>query len=55
MKNKITLNSYPADYVEENLPDALVEIRYKKGNKFNQKKATILAKAIKEFLNAKVL
>ena len=53
MKNSISLSRYPANYTEENLPDVLVEIRYKKKGHFNREKATILAKEISVFLDSK--
>lgn len=49
MKNTVILNRYPADYVEEELPEVPVEIRYA-GTKTNQKEVCELANKIKKFL-----
>lgn len=49
MKNTIILNRYPANYVEEELPEVKVEIRFA-GTKANQKKADRLANEIEKFL-----
>lgn len=52
MKNTIILNRYPANYVEEELPEVLVEIRFA-GSEINLEKANKLADEIEEFLNNK--
>lgn len=53
MKNSIRLNRHPTNYTEENLPDVLVEIRYRKKGRFNGEKAAILANEISAFLDSK--
>jgi len=52
MKVSIKLNSYPANYEEEEMPQAIVEIRYMKGAQ-NRIQAEELANEIEEFINAK--
>jgi hypothetical protein len=52
MKNRISLNSYPANYEEEDLPEVIVEIRYKKTT-HEKIKARILADEIEAFLKGK--
>lgn len=51
MKNEINFNSFPDNYVEENLPAIMVEIRYKRNNKFNRKRVVGIARKIKKFLD----
>ena len=53
MKNSISLNHYPDNYVEEELPQVIVEIRYRNDGKFNRRKANMLSNEIEEFLNKK--
>lgn len=51
IKHTISLNSYPANYVEEDLPDVSVEIRYRKDDTdSNQEEAKLLACYLGEVL-----
>lgn len=50
MKTTIKLNSYPYNYEEEEMPQVIVEIRYRKGV-YNKSKAEVLGNEIEEFLN----
>ena len=52
MKTLIKLNGYPANYEEENLPEVIVEVRYRKSS-HNQTKAEVLANEIEKFLKTK--
>lgn len=52
MKNVISLNSYPANYVEEEMPQVIIEIRYRKGIQ-EKIKAEVLADEIEAFIRAK--
>jgi hypothetical protein len=52
MKNRISLNSYPANYKEEDLPEVIIEIRYRKTT-HDKIKANILANEIEAFLKDK--
>ena len=51
MKHRISLNHYPDNYVEEVLPEVLIEIRYRNHGNFNYGQATVLANEIGTFLN----
>ena len=53
MKNSISLNHYPDNYIEEELPQVVVEIRYRDGDRFNRWKAIMLSNTIEKFLNDK--
>lgn len=55
MKNSISINHYPDNYIEEELPQIIVEIRYRNDGKFNRRKAIMLSNDIEEFLNKKKL
>jgi len=52
MKSIISLNSYPANYVEEEMPVVIVEIRYKKGTQ-EKINAEVLANEIESFIKTK--
>jgi len=51
MKHRVRLNHYPDNYVEEELPQVLVEIRYRNHDDFDHNAAVALANEIETFLN----
>lgn len=55
IKSVVKLNSYPANYVEEDMPQVIVEIRYRKdynpNNPFRKEEALLLATKIETFIN----
>lgn len=51
MKQRIKLNHYPDDYVEEVLPEVIIEIRYRNHRDFSYDQASLLANEIKTFLS----
>ena len=54
IKNSISLKQYPNNYVEEEMPQIIVEVRYKKDvptNKYRREEALVLATKIETFIN----
>lgn len=55
IKSSVSINSYPSNYVEEELPQVIVEIRYKKdydlNNAFRKEEAETMANKIEAFIN----
>ena len=55
IKNVVSINSYPSNYVEEEMPQIIVEVRYLKDynldNPFRKEEAISLATKIETFIN----
>ena len=55
IKSSVSINSYPSNYVEEEMPQVIVEVRYKKdydpANKYRKEEALALATKIETFIN----
>ena len=54
IKSSVSINSYPSNYVEEELPQVIVEIRYKKdcdpSDTFRKEEAETMANKIETFI-----
>lgn len=57
MRTSISINRYPSNYVEEEMPHVIVEVQYKgnlSGNldvaRYNQREASEIAKKIEDFI-----
>lgn len=55
IKKDVSINSYPSNYVEEDMPQIIVEIRYKKDynpdNEVRKEEALALATKLKIFID----
>jgi predicted P-loop ATPase len=55
IKSSVSINSYPANYVEEELPQIIVEVRYKKdydpADEYRKEEALVLATKMKTLIN----
>jgi len=55
IKNSVSVNSYPSNYVEEGLPQIITEIRYRKdhdpNNEFRKEEALALATKLETFID----
>ncbi|MCK5186747.1 MAG: hypothetical protein KAR43_06385 [Deltaproteobacteria bacterium] len=55
IKNVVSINSYPSNYVEEEMPQIIVEVRYLKDynpdNPFRKEEAISLAAKTETFIN----
>lgn len=55
IKSSVSINSYPSNYVEEEMPQVIVEIRYKKDydptDEFRKEEAETIANKMETFIN----
>lgn len=55
IKSSVSINSYPSNYVEEEMPQIIVEVRYKKdynpSDEVRKEKAETIANKIETFIN----